>query len=266
MEHFLFVLAHVSVTWVQVLSGGSFPYTEYMTTYSAFAKYYDEAMGDMSWKIDFLKQLLKENAPAARSVLELACGTGTMLKGLEPEYSVAGADLSAEMVEIAQKKLPDADIQVGDMTSYDFGKTFDVVLCVYDSINHLMDWEQWQALFTNAERHLANGGIFIFDFNTTERLKWLADNPPFGREIGDDYMFMKIRDKTDHFDWDIRVFEKQPDERFILHKDPVQEVSFPVEEVMDEAAKHFLIEKVVDTKNFERNNPNWRPFIVCRKK
>lgn len=237
-----------------------------MATYSALAKFYDEAMGDMSWKIDFLRQLLKESAPQAKSVLELACGTGTMLKGISSDYSVAGVDLSSEMVEIAKKKLPSSDIQVGDMTSYDFGKIFDAILCVYDSINHLTNWEQWRLLFANANKHLAEDGVFIFDFNTIERLKWLADSPPFGREIGDDYMFMKIWDRGGRFDWDIRIFEKQSDGRFILHKDSIQEVSFPFDQVKKEAAKHFLIEKILDAKNFEQSNPNWRPFVVCCKK
>jgi SAM-dependent methyltransferase len=237
-----------------------------MTSYSVFAKFYDEAMGDMSGKTDFLKQLLKESTPKAQTLLELACGTGTILEGLSSDYSVAGVDLSPEMAEIAKKKLPNANIQVGDMINYGFGKTFDVVLCVYDSINHLQTWEQWCALFANAYKHLAAGGVFVFDFNTVERLKWLANNPPFGREMGDDYMFMKIWDKGGQFDWDIRVFEKQADEHFILHKDLVHEVSFPVDQVTDEAAKHFSVEKIVDAKNLEQSNPNWRPFIVCRKK
>ncbi|MDB5178468.1 MAG: Methyltransferase type 11 [Patescibacteria group bacterium] len=189
-----------------------------------------------------------------------------MLKGISSDYSVAGVDLSPEMIELAKKKLLEADIRVGDMTSYNFGRTFDVVLCMYDSINHLSDWSQWQALFANADKHLAHGGIFIFDFNTIERLKWLTDNPPFGREIGDDYMFMKIWNREGRFEWDIRVFEKQSDGHFILHKDPVQEVSFPVDQVMDEAAKRFPIEKIVDAKNLEQSNPNWRPFVVCKKK
>jgi SAM-dependent methyltransferase len=237
-----------------------------MTSYSVFARFYDEAMGDMSGKIDFLKQLLKESTPEAKTVLELACGTGTILEGLSSDYSVAGVDLSSEMAEIAKKKLPNADIRVGDMTSYEFGRTFDIVLCVYDSINHLQAWEQWQTLFANAHKHLVTGGVFIFDFNTIERLRWLENNPPFGREIGNDYMFMKIWDKNEHFDWDIRVFEKQADERFILHKDIIHEVSFPVDQVTDGAAKHFSIEKIVDAKNLGKDNPNWRPFVVCRKK
>lgn len=236
-----------------------------MASYSVFAKFYDEAMGDMSGKVKFLKQLLKENAPEAKTLLELACGTGTILEGLASDYSVTGVDLSPEMAEIAKKKLPDVDIRVGDMTSCELGKTYDAVLCVYDSINHLQTWEQWRALFANAHKHLADSGVFIFDFNTVERLKWLADNPPFGQEIGSDYMFMKIRDESDRFDWDIRVFEKQSDGRFVLHKDLVSEISFPVDQVSDEVAKNFSIEKIIDAKNLEKDNPNWRPVVICKR-
>jgi hypothetical protein len=53
---------------------------------------------------------------------------------------------------------------------------------------------------------------------------------------------------------------------FILHKDQVHEISFPVDQVTDEVAKHFSIEKIVDAKNYEKTNPNWRPFVVCRRK
>ncbi len=237
-----------------------------MTSYSEFAKFYDAAMGDMSGKIDFLHKLLKESAPDAKTLLEFASGTGTILEGLSSGYKVSGVDLSEKMAEIAKKKLPSADIRVGDMTNYDFGKTFDIVLCAYDSINHLQNWEQWCALFANADRHLQSDGIFIFDFNTIKRLEWLSDNPPFGRLLGDDYMFMDIKSEDGRFVWDVRVFEKEPDDRFALHEDLIHEISFPVNQVTDEVAKSFTIEKIVDAKDLDEENPNWRPFLVCRKK
>ena len=237
-----------------------------MKSYAEFAKFYDVAMGDMSDKVEFLMKLLQENAPGACNILEFACGTGTILEGLSPSYVVAGLDLSEEMTAIAKKKLREADIRVGDMAEYDFGETFDVILCVYDSINHLQTWEQWSAVFANARKHLTNGGVFILDFNTIERLKWLTDNPPFGREIGDDYMFMKIWDRGNQFDWDIRIFEKQSDEHFILHKDVIHEASFPLKQVLSEVEKSFEIMKVVDRNGLDEKNPNWRPFVVCRKR
>lgn len=237
-----------------------------MAGYSVFAKFYDDAMGDMSGKIDFLQKLLKESAPDAQTILEFASGTGTILKGVSSYYKVFGVDLSEEMTEIAKKKLPRTDIRVGDMTSYDFGKKFDAVLCVYDSINHLKNWEQWCALFANAHKHLKDNGIFIFDFNTVKRLEWLANNQPVGQALGDDYMFMDVRNESGKFAWDIRVFEKQSDDRFTLHKDLVYEISFPLGQVKDEVSKLFIVEKVVDSKNLDEQHHNWRPVFVCRKK
>lgn len=237
-----------------------------MASYSAFARFYDVAMGDMSGKVDFLQRLLRESAPEAQTLLEFASGTGTILEGLFSDYQVSGVDLSEEMAEIAKKKLPKADIRVGDMPNYDFGKTFDAVLCVYDSINHLQNWEQWRALFANARKHLKDNGIFIFDFNTVKRLEWLSNNPLVGQALGDDYMFMDVRDENGKFAWDIRVFEKELDGRFTLHKDLIHEISFPVDQVRDEVSKLFTIEKVVDAKNLDEQHHNWRPVFVCRKK
>lgn len=237
-----------------------------MSNYQTFAKFYDVAMGDQSGKISFLQDLIIAHAPEAKSVLELACGTGTMLEGLSKKYDVSGVDLSPEMADIARKKLPDADIRIGDMADFSFGKKFDVVLCVFDSINHLSIWQQWCDTFDNAHKHLSDNGIFIFDFNTIERLDWLSNDPPYGRIIGDDYMFMDVVKEANKFVWDIRVFQKEADARFSLHQDAIDEVSFPVDQVKDEVSKLFAIEKVADFRNNPESDPNWRPFLVCRKK
>jgi ubiquinone/menaquinone biosynthesis C-methylase UbiE len=53
-----------------------------MSNYQTFAKFYDVAMGDQSGKVGFLQDLIAAHASEAKSVLELACGTGTMLEGL----------------------------------------------------------------------------------------------------------------------------------------------------------------------------------------
>lgn len=236
-----------------------------MTSYSEFAKFYDTAMGDMTAKVDFLQNLIEKNAPKATTLLELACGTGTILKGLSEKYHVSGLDMSSEMAEIAKKKLPGVDIRTGDMISFDFGKTFDIVLCVYDSINHLFDWEGWRATIANAHRHLNDGGIFVFDFNTIERLQWLADNPPYERELSGNYMIMDVKKEGERFNWDIKVFEKAADGRFALRQDTIYEISFPVEQVRTEVEKNFTIKNIVDSKNLDTSNPDWRPFFVCSK-
>ena len=71
-------------------------------------------------------------------MLELACGTGSILAQLRDEYEVVGVDLSPQMLAIAWEKLPGVELIEGDMTEVRLGRTFDAVLCLYDSINHLL--------------------------------------------------------------------------------------------------------------------------------
>ena len=47
--------------------------------YQVLARFYDDAMGDR-FPAHILEEFIQDNAPHARSMLELACGTGTVLK------------------------------------------------------------------------------------------------------------------------------------------------------------------------------------------
>ncbi|HTE22185.1 MAG TPA: class I SAM-dependent methyltransferase [Candidatus Limnocylindria bacterium] len=236
------------------------------SSYSVFAPFYDAAMGDMSDKVTFLKKLLREHAPEAQTLLEMACGTGIITKELSSVYDVAGLDLSPEMIDIARKKLPGVKFKVGDMAATDFGKTFDVVLCVFDSVNHLEKWDDWRQMFQNVHKHLNDGGLFIFDINTIQRLEWLANNPPFSKQLGNDYMVMGVQKEDEKFNWDVKIFQQEKDGRYALHQDMIHEVSFPVEDIQKELSELFTVEDIVDVRNLEPTDPNWRPFFVCRKK
>ena len=57
------------------------------------------------------------------------------------------------------------NLVLADMTNFDLQKTFDVVLCNYNSICHLLTWQDWQKFFEMAYNHLNENGIFIFDIN-----------------------------------------------------------------------------------------------------
>jgi SAM-dependent methyltransferase len=237
-----------------------------MSNYIELAQFYDAVVGDKSSRITFLQKLIQENAPNASNLLEMACGTGTLIGGLSKRYEVAGFDLSPEMVELAKKKVPKTDIRVADMADFDFGHTFDVVLCIYDSVNHLQNWVQWQATFANAYKHLNDGGLFIFDLNRPERHEFMLTSPPHSRPIGDDHMYMAASREGDKFKWTVRVFQKEGDGRYSLHEDVVYEIAFPFDQVKTEISKSFDIQKIVEVNNLDQENPNWRPFLVCVKK
>jgi SAM-dependent methyltransferase len=69
-------------------------------------------------------------------VLDVACGTGAVaqvaLERAGATGTVAGLDLSAEMLAVARRKLPDLDLREGRAEELPFGDgTFDVVLCQF---------------------------------------------------------------------------------------------------------------------------------------
>jgi len=229
-------------------------------SYSVFAKHYDEAMGDMSGKIAFLQDVLSTHAPNAKSVLEFASGTGTILEGLSASYSVAGVELSPEMLAIARSKLPAADMHLGDMTMYAFDTKFDIVLCVYDSINHLLEWSDWLKLFHNAHRHLNEGGVFVFDINTIVRLRWLASQS-HEFEPSAEALSINIIENDGIFDWEIAISTDTHD----MQRETIRETSFPISQIQENLKPLFTIEAVIDAKGLPKDNPNWRPFFVCRK-
>jgi len=77
-----------------------------MTSYERFGEFYDAVMGDRRAAAEQVMELIRVAKPGARNVLELGCGTGSILKCLQDVYEVSGLDLSAKMLSIARKKVP----------------------------------------------------------------------------------------------------------------------------------------------------------------
>lgn len=82
------------------------------------------------------------------------------------------------MFKIAQQKVPESKLHLGDITAFNLHESYDVVICIYDTINHLTSSDQWRLVFENAKNHLSDNGLFIFDINTSGRLEMLAKEPP----------------------------------------------------------------------------------------
>ena len=88
----------------------------------------------------YMKFLVGENA----RVLELGCGTGQLLNALNPSHGV-GVDLSANMVNIAQKNYPNLEFIQGDIEDPELIKslegTFDYII-LSDTLGFLDDCEE----------------------------------------------------------------------------------------------------------------------------
>jgi ubiquinone/menaquinone biosynthesis C-methylase UbiE len=141
-----------------------------MVNYDVFAEFYDPVMGERTDNIELIQGLIEQYNPQAKSVLELATGTGSVLKGLAEKYQVSGLDLSTEMLNKAKLKVPQAELHQRNMANFDIGKTFDVIICVFDSINHLETFDTWQQMFSSTYRHLL---LFLY-------LNWLISSTANG--------------------------------------------------------------------------------------
>jgi SAM-dependent methyltransferase len=102
--------------------------------------------------------------PEARTLLDVACGTGEHLSHLRHRFEVEGLELSEHMAAIARTKLgPDIPIHAGDMRSFDLGHTFDAVTCMFSSIGYARDTLQLGRAIGSMAQHLVPGGVLVFD-------------------------------------------------------------------------------------------------------
>jgi len=144
---------------------------EQVRPYMRLSRIYDAGWPGLSGRyIPLLGRVLKESGSSCATVLDVACGTGTLAVALAREgHVVHGVDLSPEMVAIARRKaaeLPDVSFEIGDMRCLSCEATFDLITCTFDSINYLVTVDALRALFAGVARCLAQAGTFVFDSNT----------------------------------------------------------------------------------------------------
>ncbi len=107
--------------------------------------------------------IIEARRPGARSVLEMACGTGQVLSRLAGNYSVVGSDISSEMLRVCGHKHPGIELHQGDYAVIDLGRRFDAVLCLFSSIGYVKDLERLDAAISNLVVHTEPGGVVIVD-------------------------------------------------------------------------------------------------------
>jgi SAM-dependent methyltransferase len=190
-----------------------------------------------------------------------------VLKQLQPRYEVVGVDVSAPMLEVAAGKLPGVRLVQGDMSRVALGERFDVVLCVFDSINHLLTFEEWEAVFDRALEHLAEGGIFVFDINTEAQLERFAAQPPLSQWFeGANVMIMDVSRAADGvYLWTIRVFEDLGGDNYRLHAEDVPEVTFPPQRIKSSLLERFAQVRVYDASRARPSPRSGRLHFVCRR-
>jgi len=237
-----------------------------MASYDIFGKFYDAIMGDQAEATKRLRAFIRKECPAAKNILELGCGTGSVLMHLADDYEVYGLDQSNQMLSMARKKVPQAQLFRQDMVAFNLPEKFDVICCVFDSINHVLRFTDWKRLFGKVHQHLSDRGVFIFDINTQKKLDRHIAEPAWVHPFGNNLVIIKVSHAPKHAsNWNIKVFEHVKGQRFVLHEEDIQEASFPVGKIVDALKVQFRKVKVVDTDRSRASSDSERLYFICKK-
>ena len=163
-----------------------------MSSYSFFAKYYDELTQNVEYsrRADYFSALLLSCGIESGTVLDLACGTGSLTVELAKRgYDMIGVDASGDMLCRAQNKAFESGVSsmflCQRMQELDLYGTVDAAVCSLDSINHLTDEEDVRRTFERLRLFVAPGGVFIFDVNTVYKHKNVLGDNAFVYEYPD---------------------------------------------------------------------------------
>jgi SAM-dependent methyltransferase len=236
-----------------------------MEQYGKFGRFYDAVMGSRAESAAFIRNLIRRHKPEAKTLLELACGTGAVLERLSEYYQVAGLDISIEMLSVARKKLPGAPLVQADMVTFELGQKFDVIISVFDSINHILNFADWGRVFRRVARHLAPGGLFLFDINTERKLRRNILEPAWVKPFDGHLLIMDVTDAGRGVsNWNIKVFERQTKDIYKLFEEDIQEVSFPVERIREALLEIFKSVKIVDPGRRRPSDMSETLYFLCR--
>lgn len=162
--------------------------------FTALAAVYDAIMADVEYDhwADFVLTYARDAGLLPTSALDLACGTGGFTRELlAAGLSVTGLDASAEMLKMARLRLPEVDFVAGDLRTFELGRRFDLMTCVFDSLNNLLTPQDLAAAFSRMAAHLEPGGLLACDLNTQLGVRelWEGDSieglatTPEGQEV-----------------------------------------------------------------------------------
>jgi SAM-dependent methyltransferase len=191
--------------------------------YDDFSVDYDRFVdwsGRLAVELPFIEEQLRavevqstSEPGRAYRVLDVACGTGMHAVALAQRgYSVVGADLSAGMIERARANAAAEEVDVrfevagfGNLAQTLGGTNFDAILCLGNSLPHLLDRGELASALVDLAACLRPGGLLLIqnrNFDAVLAQRERSSEPGAGRwmplqahrESGKEWLFLRFYD------------------------------------------------------------------------
>lgn len=238
-------------------------------SYNTFALFYDRLTENADYKVrsDYISNFFSRYGNGGNSVLDLACGTGTLCSLFnEKGYQVTGVDLSPDMLTIAKAKCPDSQFICADISDFNVNEKFDFCTCTLDSINHLANINAVKKCFLSVYNCLDIGGIFVFDVNTIYKHNEILAENTFVFDEDDFFLSWdnealgnnRVRILLDFF-----IFNGKNYDRF---SEDFVETAYSVDELISALNDFEIIGIYDELSENARKADSERIYFVCRRK
>lgn len=152
--------------------------------YGEFSRIYDKLINE---DVDYDKIVCRINQITDKykceneDYLDLACGTGNVSIKLSESFDTTYAvDISEDMLAKTFDKFDSANrkcnIYCQDISELSLDHKFDLITCVLDSTNYIIETEDLYSYFKGVNNHLKDNGIFIFDINSYYKITNILGN------------------------------------------------------------------------------------------
>jgi len=243
-----------------------------MDSYTIFAQVYDKFIqAPYDQWADYIEQIwtkFADNRP--KLVLDLACGTGNMAQILGGRgYDMIGVDNSVEMLSQARQKDPETLYLLQDMREFELYGSIDAIVCICDSLNYILEYDELMQVFLLCHYYLNPDGILIFDVNTEYKYnEILADNNFSQTDENAAYIWENYYDKGERLnEFATTFFIKQKGGLFARHEELHIQKAHSIQEIKNALITANLeILAEFDELTFNPPNPqSERIFFVAKK-
>jgi SAM-dependent methyltransferase len=112
---------------------------------------------------EHLRGVIDAAVPGARTLLDVACGTGAHSQFLKNHYAVDGIDQNEDYLRASRIKNPSGNYSRADMTGFDLDRAYDAVTCLFSAIGYVGTIERLNGAVAAMARHVRPGGVLIIE-------------------------------------------------------------------------------------------------------